>query len=119
MTGMALAQQGKQPMSKGKAKAGKGGGAGGGPSTKAGSSQCTPRARVVALVTEEDAVQAEPPLAAEAANGAQQTEPEPAGGGNTKKDKERQRKERQRRRKMDEAREALQGAIGWRRLREA
>jgi len=56
-------------------------------------------------------VQAAPPLAAEAAGGTQQTEPQPAGGGNTKKDKERQRKERQRQRKIEEAKEALQGAI--------
>jgi nucleoid-associated protein YgaU len=51
--------------------------------------------------------------AAEAATGAQQTEPEPqpAGGGSTKKDKERQRKERQRRRKMEEAMDALDGAM--------
>jgi hypothetical protein len=56
-------------------------------------------------------VQAVPPLAAEAAGGTQQTEPQPAGGGNTKKDKERQRKERQRQRKIEEAKEALQGAI--------
>jgi hypothetical protein len=56
-------------------------------------------------------VQAAPPLAAETAGGAQLTEPEPAGGGNTKKDKEKLRKERQRQRKMEEAWEALQGAI--------
>ena len=42
---------------------------------------------------------------AEAASDTQQ----PAGGG--KKEKERQRKERQRQRRMDEAKEALQGAI--------
>ena len=55
-------------------------------------------------------MQAAPPLAAEAADGAQQTEPQ-AAGGNTKKEKERQRKERQRQRKMDEATDALQRAI--------
>jgi hypothetical protein len=54
-------------------------------------------------------VQAAPPLAAEAAGAAQQTEPAPAGGG--KKDKERQRKERQRQRKVDVARQALQWAM--------
>jgi hypothetical protein len=111
------APQGKQQKGKGKAKAGSGG-AGGGPSTKAaagssgqGSSSqgsSRPRAppgRIIGLRTEE-AVQAGLPLAAEAASAAQQTEPQPG----TKKDKERQRKERQRQRKMDEAREALQGA---------
>jgi hypothetical protein len=46
----------------------------------------------------------------EAAGCAQQTEPQPAAG-STKKDKERQRKERQRLRKVEEAREALQGAM--------
>jgi DNA helicase IV len=56
-------------------------------------------------------MQAAPPLAAEAAGAAQQTGPEPAGGGNTKKDKEKLRKERQRQRKMDEAWEALRGAV--------
>jgi hypothetical protein len=56
-------------------------------------------------------VQAAPPLAAETAGGAQLTEPEPAAGGSTKKDKEKLRKERQRQRKMEEAWEALQGAI--------
>jgi len=107
---MALAPQGKQPMSKGKAKAG-------GPSNKAaagssgqGSSRpSAPPARIIGLHnTEEDAVQAAPPLAA---GGAQQTEPELAAGGNTKKDKERLRKERQRQRKMDEAWEALRRAV--------
>ena len=98
-------------MSKGKAKAG-------GPSNKAaagssgqGSSRPSPPpARIIGLHnTEEDAVQAAPPLAA---GGAQQTEPElAAGGGNTKKDKERLRKERQRQRKMDEAWEALRRAV--------
>jgi hypothetical protein len=48
---------------------------------------------------------------AEAADGAQQTEPQPAAGGSTKKDKERQRKERQRHRKMEEAMDALDGAM--------
>jgi len=104
---MALAPQGKQPMSKGKAKAG-------GPSNKAaagssgqGSSRSSaPPARIIGLHnTEEDAVQAAPPLAA---GGAQQTEP---AGGNTKKEKERLRKERQRQRKMDEAWEALRRAV--------
>ena len=47
---------------------------------------------------------------AEAASGAQQTQPQPAGG-STKADKERVRKERQRQRKMDEARDALYHAI--------
>ena len=57
-------------------------------------------------------MQAAPPLAAEAAGGAQLTEPETAGGGSTnKKDKEKLRKERQRQRKVEEAWEALQGAI--------
>jgi hypothetical protein len=126
----ALAPQGKQPMSKGKSKAGSSG-AGGGPSTKAaaaaGSSEqgssgqgssshgssrpSAPPARIIGLNTEEDAVQAAPPLAAEAAVAAQQTEPEPAGGGSTKKEKERQRKERQRKRKVEEAWEAMQVAI--------
>jgi hypothetical protein len=55
-------------------------------------------------------VQAAPPLAAETAGGAQtEPEPQPAGGG--KKEKERQRKERQRQRKVEEAWEALQGAM--------
>jgi hypothetical protein len=48
---------------------------------------------------------------AEAASGSQQTEPQPAGGGSTKADKERQRKERQRQRKIEEACEALDGAM--------
>jgi DNA repair exonuclease SbcCD ATPase subunit len=52
-----------------------------------------------------------PPLAAEAAGAAQQTLPEPAGCGSTKKDKEKLRKERQRQRKVEEAWEALQGAV--------
>jgi hypothetical protein len=56
-------------------------------------------------------VQAVPALAVEAADGAQQTEPESAGGGSTKKEKEKLRKERQRQRKTEEAWEALQGAI--------
>jgi hypothetical protein len=113
-------------MSKGKGKAGTGGGAGGGPSTKttvgAGSSgqgssgQGSSRpsassARPIGFRTEEDAVQAAPPLAAEAAGATQQTLPEPAGGGSTKKDKEKLRKERQRQRKIEEAWEALQGAV--------
>ena len=112
-------------MSKGKGKA-VSGGAGGGPSTKAAaaagssgqgsSSQGSSRlsaspAQPIGFRTEEAAVQAAPPLAAEAAGGTQQTEPQPAGGGNTKKDKERQRKERQRQRKIEEAKEALQVAI--------
>ena len=113
-------------MSKGKGKA-VSGGAGGGPSTKAAaaagssgqgsSSQGSSRlsaspAQPIGFRTEEVAVQeAAPPLAAEAAGGTQQTEPQPASGGNTKKDKERQRKERQRQRKIEEAKEALQGAI--------
>ena len=111
-------------MSKGKGKA-VSGGAGGGPSNKAAagssgqgsSSQGSSRlsaspAQPIGFRTEEAAVQeAAPPLAAEAAGDTQQTEPQPAGGGNTKKDKERQRKERQRQRKIEEAKEALQGAI--------
>jgi hypothetical protein len=113
-------------MSKGKGKA-VSGGAGGGPSTKAAaaagssgqgsSSQGSSRlsaspAQPIGFRTEEAAVQeAAPPLAAMAAGDTQQTEPQPAGGGNTKKDKERQRKERQRQRKIEEAKEALQGAI--------
>jgi hypothetical protein len=117
---MALAPQGKQPMSKGKAKAAKGGSSkpSGGSSTKAaagssgpGSSRpSAPPARIIGLNTEEeDAVQAAPPLDAEAAGAAQQTDPAPAGGG--KKEKERQRKERQRQRKVDVARQALQWAM--------
>jgi hypothetical protein len=120
---MALAPQGKQPMDKGKGKAGKSG-AGSGPSNKAaagssgqgssgqGSSRLSaPRARPIGLRTEEPAVQAAPPLAAEAAGGAQLTEPESAVGGSTKKEKEKLRKERQRQRKMEEAWEALQGVM--------
>jgi hypothetical protein len=58
------------------------------------------------------AVRAGLPLAAEAAGATQQTEPEPQpAGGSTKKDKERQRKERQRHRKMEEAMDALDGAM--------
>jgi hypothetical protein len=104
---------------KGKAKAGSGG-AGGGPSTKAaaaagssgegsssqGSSRPSAPSARIGLSTEEPAVQL-----AEAASGSQQTEPQPAGGGNTKADKERQRKERQRQRKIEEACEALDGAM--------
>jgi hypothetical protein len=109
-------------MNKGKGKAGKGG-AGGGPSTKAaagssgqgssgqGSSRpSAPPARIIGLSTEEDAVQAAPPLAAETAGAQTEPEPQPAGG-NTKKKKERQRKERQRQRKEEEAWEALQVAL--------
>ena len=83
-----------QRKGKGKAKAGSGG-AGGGPSTKAaagssgegsssqGSSRpSAPPARIIGFSTEEPAVQAAPPLAAEATS-VQQTEPQPAGGGNT------------------------------------
>jgi hypothetical protein len=114
---MALAPQGKQPMSKGKTKAAKGGGSGG-PSTKAaaaagssgqgssgqGSSRpSAPPARIIGLSTEQPAVQV-----AEAADSAQQTEPQPAAGGSTKKDKERQRKERHRHRKIEDA---LDGAM--------
>jgi hypothetical protein len=105
---------------KGKAKAGSGG-AGGGPSTKAaaaagssgegsssqGSSRpSAPPARIIGLSTEEPAVQL-----AEAASGAQQTQPQPAGGGSTKADKERLRKERQRQRKIEEACEVLDRAM--------
>jgi hypothetical protein len=112
----------KTPQGKAKAKAKAGsGGAGGGPSAKAaaaagssgqgssgqGSSHhSAPPGRIIGLRTEEEAVQA-----AEAASGAQQTEPQPAGGGSTKKEKERLRKERQRQRKIEEAGEALQAAI--------
>jgi hypothetical protein len=114
------APQGKQRKGKGKASAGSSG-AGGGPSTKAaaaagssgegsssqGSSHpSAPPARTIGLSTEEPALQL-----AEAASGAQQTEPQPAGGGGTKKDKERQRKERQRQRKIEEACEALDRAM--------
>jgi hypothetical protein len=111
------APQGKQKKDKGKAKAGSGG-AGGGPSNKAAAGSSgqgssgqgssgpnAPPGRIIGLSTEEPAVQV-----AEAACGAQQTQPQPAGGG-TKKDKERLRKERQRQRKMDEAREALDVAM--------
>ena len=112
---MALAPQGKQPMSKGKGKAGKAGGpsnkAAAGSSGQGSSRPSPPPTRIIGFPTEEDAVQAAPPLAAEAADGAQQTEPEPAGGGSTKKEKEKLRKERQRQRKMDEAWEALRGAM--------
>jgi hypothetical protein len=121
---MALAPQGKQPMSTGKGKAGSGG-AGGGPSTKAaaagssgegsssqGSSRpSAPPARIIGLSTEVGAVQAAPPLAAEAAGAAQQTQPEPQPAGGGKKEKERLRKERQKHRKMEEAWEALRGAV--------
>ena len=101
-------------MSKGKGKAGKAGGpsnkAAAGSSGQGSSRPSPPPARIIGLHnTEEDAVQATPPLAA---GGAQQTEPElAAGGGNTKKEKERLRKERQRQRKMDEAWEALRRAV--------
>jgi hypothetical protein len=112
---MALAPQGKQPMSKGKGKAGKAGGpsnkAAAGSSGQGSSRTSAPPTRIIGFPTEEDAVQADPPLAAEAADGAQQTEPEPVGGGSTKKEKEKLRKERQRQRKMDEAWEALRGAM--------
>jgi hypothetical protein len=112
---MALAPQGKQPMSKGKGKAGKAGGpsnkAAAGSSGQGSSRPSPPPTRIIGFPTEEDALQAAPPLAAEAADGAQQTEPEPAGGGSTKKEKEKLRKERQRQRKMDEAWEALRGAM--------
>jgi hypothetical protein len=58
-------------------------------------------------------MQVAPSLAAGVAGGAQQTEPEPepAGGGSTKKEKEKLRKERQRLRKVEEALEALRGAM--------
>jgi DNA repair exonuclease SbcCD ATPase subunit len=56
----------------------------------------------------EDAVQLALP-SVEAASSTQQPEPQPAGG--SKKDKERARKERQRQRKIDEAMEALDGAM--------
>jgi hypothetical protein len=118
---MSLAPQGKQPMGKGKAEAGGGGGSsnkatgagsnGQGSSGQGSSRRSAPPARIIGFRTEEPAVQAAPPLAAEAADGAQLTEPEPAGGGSTKKEKEKLRKERQRQRKMEEAWEALQGAV--------
>jgi hypothetical protein len=110
-------------MGKGKGKAG-GGGAGGGPSNKtaaAGSSgqgcssqgssrPSAPPTQSIGSRTEDDAVQAAPPLAAEAAGGSTpQTEPGPAG--NTKQDKERLRKERQRQRKVEVALKALQWAM--------
>ena len=102
-------------MSKGKGKAGKAGGpsnkAAAGSSGQGSSRPSPPPTRIIGFPTEEGAVQAAPPLAAEAADGAQQTEPEPAGGGSTKKEKEKLRKERQRQRKMDEAWEALRGAM--------
>jgi hypothetical protein len=113
------APQRHRQKSKGKAKAGSGG-AGGGPATKAAGSSgqasssqssnrpSAPLARITGLSTEEDAVQVGLPLAAEAAT---KPEPPPAGGGGTKKDKERLRKERQRQRKMEEAWEALRGAV--------
>jgi hypothetical protein len=66
---------------------------------------------MIGLSTEVGAVQAAPPLAAEAAGAAQQTEPEPQPAGGGKKEKERLRKERQRQRKVEEAWEALQCAI--------
>jgi hypothetical protein len=79
------------------------------------SSSTSPSARIIGLSTEERAVQAAPSLAAEAAGATQQTEPETAGGGGTKNEKELEkeklRKERQRQRKVEEAWEALQGAI--------
>jgi hypothetical protein len=110
---------GAQKKGKGKAKAG---GASGGPSNKAaaaagssGQGSSRPRAppgRIIGLRTEEEAVQAASALAAEATSGAQQqTEPEAAGGSSSKKDKEKLRKERQRERKLEEAKEALRGAI--------
>jgi hypothetical protein len=112
-----------QRKGKGKAKAVSGGGGGGlstkaasevGSSGQASSSQgssrpSAPPARIIGLRTEEEAVQAAPSLAAEAAGSAQQTEPAPAVGG--KKEKERERKERQRQRKVDVARQALQWAM--------
>ena len=104
-------------MSKGKAKAGgpsnkaAAGSSGQGSSSQGSSRLSASPAQPIGFRTEEAAVQAAPPLAAEAAGDTQQTEPQPAGGGNTKKDKERQRKERQRQRKMDEARDALYHAI--------
>jgi hypothetical protein len=97
-------------MSKGK------GGTGVGPSTKAAagssgqaSSVSSSRPSAPPSSTTTEASHAGPSLAAEAPGGAQQTQPQPAGGG--KKEKERQRKERQKERKMEEAREALQGAM--------
>jgi hypothetical protein len=111
-------QKGKQQKDKAKAKSGGGGGqsnkaaAAGSSSGEASTSRgegsrpsTLPSASAVLHTTVEDAVQAELP-SAEAASGTQQ----PAGGG--KKEKERQRKERQRQRKIQEAWEALQGAMG-------
>jgi hypothetical protein len=124
MRGMGAQQKGKQPKGKGKAKAGSDG-AGGGPSGKAaaaGSSgeastsrgkasrPSAPPASIIGLSTEAPAVQDTLPVA-EAASGAQQADPQPPPAGGGKKEKERQRKERQRQRKMDEAKEALEGAI--------
>ena len=119
------APQGKQKKDKGKVKAGSGGsgGAGGGPSTKAaaaGSSSGeagTSRGETSHPSTLPSGAAAlrstvQPALpSAEAASGTQQTDPQPQPAGGGKKEKERQRKERQRQRRMDEAREALQGAI--------
>jgi hypothetical protein len=112
---------------KGKQKKGKQqkGGGGGGPSGKAaaagsssgeastsrGEASCSrtlPSGGAGLRSTVEDAAQPALP-SAEAASGAQQTDPQPAGGG--KKEKERQRKERQRQRKIKEAWEALQVAV--------
>jgi hypothetical protein len=121
-SGSEAQQRGKQP--KGKGKAGNGG-AGGGPSGKtaaAGSSSgeastsrgeasrpsTLPAASASHRSTVEDAAQPALP-SAEVASDAQQTQPQPAAGGKT--EKERLRKERQRQRRMEEAREALQGAI--------
>jgi hypothetical protein len=111
---------GAQQKGKGKAQAGSGA-AGGGPSNKAAAAASSsgeasssrgeasrpstlPSGGAGHHITVEDAVQPALP-SVEVTSDTQQ----PAGGG--KKEKERQRKERQRQRKMDEAREALQGAI--------
>jgi hypothetical protein len=118
---------GAQQKGKGKAQAGSGA-AGGGPSNKAAAAASSsgeasssrgeasrpstlPSGGAGHHITVEDAVQPALPAAVEAASGSQQTEPQPQPAGGGKKEKERQRKERQRQRKMDEAREALQGAI--------
>jgi hypothetical protein len=112
------------PQGKGKAKAGSGG-AGGESSNKAAAagssgeasssrgegsapSTLSEEASAGLRSTVEEAVQPALP-SVEAASGAQQTDPQPAGG--SKKDKERERKERQRQRKIEEAMEALDGAM--------
>jgi hypothetical protein len=104
-------------MGKGKGKAGKGS-AGGGPSTKAAGSsgQGSSRPSAPPCNTAYRPQHGQGCSAGRPSSGRggrwrrAQTEPEPAGG-STKKEKEKLRKERQRQRKVDEAWEALQGAI--------